>query len=457
MTGETPQRPVARYALLVALGAAGTAALLLGLFAASQAGSGATAAELVLAPRLALVIGLSAAILAAGEERAARLIQAGRRLPSLGVLGAAALAATAVGAANTAWALAVAEGSPDQAPGRTLELLLLLAPRRVDDLLLLGFLPVGLSAVRATRWLVPAGRLFILAIVLGGFWALVTSTGRRGAEAFHVEAAAVLAGCSYLAGGALADVLLPAPPPRPPRLSEHLAPLALLLCLAAALARLPGAAAWLALLPGLLQLGAWLRKRQLVARFDGWSCATEPAPPPGVDRQAFAPLEAELARHGLRLVAFRRPNPLVPLVQGLAEGPGPAVAIANLELRGGAPVHSGTTLLTILSADRLVMTTSQPFTGLQWHLRSPWLVHDCRPGATLDERLARHAADVAAVSALTGPPTGPGDVRRFVEAETAGLPALRQRIRLIPALPLLLSLLRFHAPRPVRLRGPLPA
>lgn len=459
MTAEAPRRPLVRWALLVGLGAA-VVPVLLTAGPVFLANPGAWTVSLLVVLQAAAIVAIGATTLAVGEQLAAERLRAGRTAAGLLAFAVASLLAAASVAANTAWALALwAGGGPEEAAQGALRRLLQLDGHGAQ-LLLVALLPVGFAATRAARSQPLAVRLGLLVLTLGGLVAGLLLVDLTGVDGLYATLSAVAGGMSYILGTILADRLVPAPAePEPPPLARLVA-LPLLLVGAVAFARQLGVPP-----TGLAALGvggcagtllwAWRVKRRVVAAFEAWSLVPLP-PPPDFERALLEPLEGPLAAQGLRVTLLRQPSKDPTVVQALAEGAGPRVAHVLFVRRAGGWALHGTTLLTDHAADHSVLTSSCPTNGAVWLLARPTAVVDHRPGATLDELAVRHAADVAALATIAGPPTGPGTGARLVELEAARWPELIARVRALPALRLLACLLWFNAPRPVRLRGPLP-
>lgn len=425
--------------------------------------SGRRALPWVLGIGVAVAIGT--ATLALAEERAARLVSRGRVLAGLSSLLPAALVAALLAGAHAAWTSAVQNVGPDHAPSRLLDAVTRLDATGWRSLGLACLLPTAIALPRAARPLAPGRRLALAALALTIAYGTVMLASRADPD---VQLGAIAAGIVYLAGVSFADRLV--------KESPSLASVSLLsvcgrfaapLLIVAALC--PGLgwitlvvlAVWVVWTVGVAMTFKSLVLGAYPAEFD----LVEDALPSWFDPSSLRALDSDLERHGLRrarLGLLRSGSSGGGNVVGIAVGEGKTVATILCPAPTSADVAPGApaiTLCTWLGADEphAVISTDLVFHGLSWiTARSPRVVYDARPGATVDELFARHAVDVAALSAIVGPPTGPSTVERYVERVRSDWPSLVDRLRRTPAPWLLACAWWFEARRPVRLRGPLP-
>lgn len=452
---EGPARSTVKFALAAGAGAGAVTlgvmavpvlieAIFLGggrMFAADRA-AGLTAA-----------VACATAILALAEERAAYHVERRRLGRGLSLILPVALVATLIALAHATWTSALFELGPEAAPSIAVRRLLEREPAQWWALALTSLLPSAVATTRAVRALSPRARVAIGGATLTIAYGAVLMSDRPG-RADGAALQACFAGIVYFVGVSLGDRFVPEGRPTTSVPLHAIAlPFALPLIMANVLHNMMGA-------PGPLLAVAWIiyqavsYKRAVLRALPAELDPGGGALPPWFAESTFAALEADLARHGMKRVALRSRGDST--VQAFAMGLGPTVAMIVQQATDPKAPAAPTVLFVTACKDLHVATSGLSFNALTWFARSPRVSQDFRPGATVDELIARHWLDVAALASLAGPPTGPGSVESYLADEAAHWPPFVAKVRAVPAVWLLFVAWWFNAPRPVRLRGPLP-
>lgn len=454
MTDE-PRRSATRFALAAGAGAGALTLAFVGgpSLAVSLLGGSGDSFEGASIAALAAAVACAIALLAFVEERAADLVARGRVLLGFSSIVPAALLAVGFAFVHSAWASAVQEQGFAAAPSLALQASRSLGRGQQDALVFAALLPAAVAMTRAARTLTPAARVTIGATTLALAFGTITFTpeGLRPRPG-GAEVQAVCAGLAYFLGTTLGDRFVPT---RDSTLPLHALVLPFVIPVGVCsmvhrelgpLATLP-VVAWVAFQA--------VRHKRAVLRSLSPASGADSGLPSWFEEPALAVIEADLLRHGLRRAALLGQHGDV---LGIAVGDEPTVALifqtAPIANVSSAP---SVAFFTWFADGRAVTTCGHAFDALAWLTRSPAMVHDALPGAAVDDLAARHAADVGALARVAGAPTGPGSVERYLAHEAESGPALRAKVRRVPALWLLACAWWFHAPRPVRLRGPLPA
>jgi hypothetical protein len=393
------------------------------------------------------------ALLALVEEHSTRQVGQGRVLLGLVPIFPVALIAALVALGQATWVTSLWESGPERAPEVAVLGLASLGRGEWETVALCSLLPAVVAMTRAARPLTPGARVAIFAALFVAAYAAILLPDWEVTPPLWASAA----GVAYFAGVSLGDGRVPE---RRPTASVPLyavvGPFFVPLAAAHFLHDLGGPLATVPVFAWVLYQAMTYKRavlRSLVLQTE-----TGPAAelPPWFSESALVEVDAQLSRHGLRRVKLA--TAAGGSVQGIAVGDGPTVALifqaAPIANVSAAP---SVALFTWFADGRAVTTCGHAFDALAWLTRSSAMVHEVRPGAAVDDLVARHRADVAALAALAGPPTGPGSAERYLAHEAESGPAVTAKIRRVPAPWLLACAWWFHAPRPVRLRGPLPA
>jgi hypothetical protein len=399
--------------------------------------------------------------LAYGEDRATAWID-GRRAPAgLVFIVAGAALAILVATPNVVWAGFAAVRRRTDPDDETLRILATSAtPWAVAALSVLG--PAQVALLRASRALRLGWRL---CVVLAGVLAVAGVAWHQGDDADGPIAAIVVSAGLYLAAAALARWLHPRPLPEDLEFQPggSLGVAALYALIGPGLVGwvlmqtmgLPGLAVY-ALLGGLL---AWQLTRELRAGLAGERSLVEEPAPAWFDPSRSASLLEELAARGLRPTGDARlyPGLFEAEVVVLLGGPGATVAMITQPPPTKGDASPEVTLGTRFSDERCVVTTNRRLDGIGWLAHDPASeVFESVPDAPLEVLFARHARDVTALSASSGPAAPPGDPMIGLQRAVESWPKLRARLLAAPAWRVLVGVLWFAPRLPRRLRGPLP-